>query len=122
MSTSPTFRPRSCASSSHGETLPSWSSFVTRSPSPARSVRPTVRSRRALQDYALAESPDSPPRERHDTREGTGLGRPWHVIVLDDDHNTCHGVALALSSVLPGVSYEQGLTLADRIHHSGQAV
>ena len=64
----------------------------------------------------------SPPRERLDRGEGTGLGRPWHVIVLNDDHNTFQGVALALSSVVPGVSYEQGLKLADRIHNSGQAI
>ena len=64
----------------------------------------------------------SPPRERLDRGERTGLGRPWHVIVLNDDHNTFQGVALALSSVVPGVSYEQGLKLADRIHNSGQAI
>ena len=31
-------------------------------------------------------------------------------------------MAFALSSVLPGVSFEQGLALANRIHHSGRAV
>ena len=45
--------------------------------------------------------------------EGTGLGRPWHVIVLNDDHNTFEGVAFALSHTLPGVSYERGLEIAD---------
>ena len=64
----------------------------------------------------------APPRERLDRGEGTGLGRPWHVIVLNDDHNTFQGVAFALSSVIPGVSYEAGLRLADRIHSSGQAI
>jgi ATP-dependent Clp protease adaptor protein ClpS len=64
----------------------------------------------------------TPPREDLDTGEGTGLGRPWHVIVLNDDHNTFQGVAFALSAVLPGVSYDQGLKLADRIHGSGQAI
>jgi ATP-dependent Clp protease adaptor protein ClpS len=44
------------------------------------------------------------------------------VIVLNDDHNTFQGVAFALSSVLPGVSYDRGLELANRIHNSGQAV
>jgi ATP-dependent Clp protease adaptor protein ClpS len=44
------------------------------------------------------------------------------VIVLNDDHNTFQGVAFALSSVLPGVSYERGLQIADRIHSSGQAI
>jgi len=81
-----------------------------------------VLTRRTLPDYALAVSTVSPPRERLDTGEGTSLGRPWHVIVLNDDHNTFQGVALALSSVVPGVSYEQGLKLADRIHNSGQAI
>jgi ATP-dependent Clp protease adaptor protein ClpS len=64
----------------------------------------------------------TPPRERLDRGEGTGLGWPWLVIVLNDDHNTFQGVAFALSSVIPGVSYEAGLRLADRIHSSGQAV
>src|SRR5207302_5665546 len=64
----------------------------------------------------------TPPRERLDRGEGTGLGRPWNVIVLNDDHNTFEGVAFALSDVLPGVSYEAGLRLADLIHNSGQAI
>jgi ATP-dependent Clp protease adaptor protein ClpS len=64
----------------------------------------------------------TPPRERLDTGEGTGLGRPWHVIVLNDDHNTFQGVAFALSSVIPGVDYERGMALANRIHTTGQAI
>ncbi|MGH3009400.1 MAG: ATP-dependent Clp protease adaptor ClpS [Gaiellaceae bacterium] len=64
----------------------------------------------------------TPPRERLGRGEGTGLGRPWHVIVLNDDHNTFQGVAFALSSVIPGLSYDAGLRLADRIHSSGQAI
>jgi ATP-dependent Clp protease adaptor protein ClpS len=64
----------------------------------------------------------APPRERLDRGEGTGLGRPWHVIVPNDDHNTFQGVAYALSSVIPGLSYEAGLRLADRIHSAGQAI
>jgi ATP-dependent Clp protease adaptor protein ClpS len=64
----------------------------------------------------------TPPRERLDRGEGTGLGPPWHVIVLNDDHNTFQGVAAALSAVLPGVSYDGGMRLANRIHSSGQAI
>jgi ATP-dependent Clp protease adaptor protein ClpS len=64
----------------------------------------------------------TPPRERLDRGEGTGLGRPWLVIVLNDDHNTFEGVAFALSSVIPGVSYDEGMGLANRIHASGQAL
>ena len=64
----------------------------------------------------------TPPRERLDRGEGTGLGRPWLVIVLNDDHNTFQGVAAALSAVIPGVSYEDGMGLANRIHNSGQAL
>jgi ATP-dependent Clp protease adaptor protein ClpS len=64
----------------------------------------------------------TPPRERLDRDEGTGLGRPWNVIVLNDNHNTFEGVAFALSSVIPGVSYDAGLRLADRIHNAGQAI
>jgi ATP-dependent Clp protease adaptor protein ClpS len=64
----------------------------------------------------------TPPRERLDRGDGTGLARPWHVIVLNDDHNTFQGVAFALSSVIPGVSYDQGMALANRIHSTGQAI
>ena len=64
----------------------------------------------------------TPPRERLGRGEGTGLGRPWNVIVLNDNHNTFEGVAFALSGVLPGVSYDAGLRLADRIHNAGQAI
>jgi ATP-dependent Clp protease adaptor protein ClpS len=64
----------------------------------------------------------TPPRERLDRGEGTGLGRPWSVIVLNDNHNTFEGVAFALSGVIPGVSYDAGLRIADRIHATGQAV
>ena len=64
----------------------------------------------------------TPPRERLDRGEGTGLGPPWHVIVLNDDHNTFQGVAAALSAVLPGVSYDGGMRLANRIHNSGRAI
>jgi ATP-dependent Clp protease adaptor protein ClpS len=44
------------------------------------------------------------------------------VIVLNDNHNTFEGVAAALASTLPGVTYERGLALANRIHVSGLAV
>jgi ATP-dependent Clp protease adaptor protein ClpS len=64
----------------------------------------------------------TPPRERLDTGAGTGLGRPWSVIVLNDDHNTFQGVAFALSSVLPGVDYEQGMGMANTIHTKGLAI
>ena len=64
----------------------------------------------------------TPPRERLDRGEGAGLGRPWLVIVRNDDHNTFEGVAFALSNVIPGVSYDDGMSLANRIHNSGQAL
>jgi ATP-dependent Clp protease adaptor protein ClpS len=64
----------------------------------------------------------TPPRERLDRGEGTGLGRPWNVIVRNDNHNTFEGVAFALSGVIPGVSYTAGLRLADKIHATGQAI
>ena len=72
--------------------------------------------------YPLAVSTLTPPKERLDTGDGTGLGRPWQVIVLNDDHNTFEGVAFALSSVLPGVDYDKGMTFANAIHHRGLAV
>jgi len=64
----------------------------------------------------------TPPRERLDRGSGIGLGRPWNVIVLNDNHNTFQGVAFALSSVLPSIDYDAGMRLADRIHNTGLAI
>ena len=61
-------------------------------------------------------------KERLDRGTGTGLGAPWNVIVLNDNHNTFEGVAFALSATIPGVSYDRGMALANRIHNSGQAI
>jgi ATP-dependent Clp protease adaptor protein ClpS len=52
----------------------------------------------------------------------TGLDDNWRVIVLNDDHNTFEGVATALSRVLPGVSYDQGMAMANTIHNTGRAI
>jgi ATP-dependent Clp protease adaptor protein ClpS len=64
----------------------------------------------------------TPPKERLDEGTGSGLGGAWRVIVLNDNHNTFEGVAFALAQTIPGVDYDRGLTLADRIHNTGQAV
>jgi ATP-dependent Clp protease adaptor protein ClpS len=53
---------------------------------------------------------------------GTGLGDAWRVIVLNDNHNTFDGVARALSSIVPGVTLDQGYAIADKIHNTGQAI
>ena len=60
--------------------------------------------------------------ERISRGSGSSLGEPWKVIVLNDSHNTFEGVAAALSRILPGVSYDQGLRIADRIHSTGRAI
>ncbi len=44
------------------------------------------------------------------------------MIVLNDDHNTFEGVAFALSATIPGVSYDRGMSFANRIHNSGLAI
>jgi ATP-dependent Clp protease adaptor protein ClpS len=64
----------------------------------------------------------TPPRER--VRRGTGgrTGDAWRVIVLNDNHNTFEGVAFALASTIPGVDFDRGMALANRIHNTGQAV
>jgi ATP-dependent Clp protease adaptor protein ClpS len=68
-------------------------------------------------------SPDTltPPRERAGRGTRGDRDDPWHVIVLNDDHNTFQGVAAALATVIPGVDYDQGMRLANRIHRSGRA-
>jgi ATP-dependent Clp protease adaptor protein ClpS len=64
----------------------------------------------------------SPPRERLRRTGGTGLGGAWRVIVLNDNHNTFEGVAFALAQVIPGVDYDRGMAIANRIHSTGQAI
>jgi ATP-dependent Clp protease adaptor protein ClpS len=64
----------------------------------------------------------TPPQERARKGPGTGSGDAWRVIVLNDNHNTFEGVAFALAETIPGVDYDQGMRLANRIHSSGQAV
>ena len=53
---------------------------------------------------------------------GSGLDDNWRVIVLNDNHNTFDGVASILSSIVPGITLDQGYAIADRIHNSGQAI
>jgi ATP-dependent Clp protease adaptor protein ClpS len=60
--------------------------------------------------------------ERLDRGAGSGLGDAWKVIVLNDDHNTFDGVAAALAAVVPGVTFDRGMALANRIHNTGLAV
>jgi ATP-dependent Clp protease adaptor protein ClpS len=61
-------------------------------------------------------------KERVDRGTGSGVGAPWNVVVLNDNHNTFEGVAFAIASTIPGVSYERGMALATRIHNSGRAI
>ena len=64
----------------------------------------------------------TPPRERTRRSDEAGLGSAWRVIVLNDDHNTFEGVAFALAQTVPGVDYDRGMSLANRIHSTGQAI
>ena len=67
----------------------------------------------------------SPPRrapKQRDAGPGSSAGRPWLVIVRNDDHNTFDGVAFALARTIPGVTFERGMALADTIHIAGKAV
>jgi ATP-dependent Clp protease adaptor protein ClpS len=61
-------------------------------------------------------------KERVARGTGSGIGAPWNVVVLNDDHNTFEGVAFALASTIPGISYERGIALANKIHNSGRAI
>jgi ATP-dependent Clp protease adaptor protein ClpS len=64
----------------------------------------------------------TPPRERARPTDGPRLGGAWRVIVLNDDHNTFEGVAFALAQVIPGVDYDRGMAIANRIHSTGRAI
>ncbi len=52
----------------------------------------------------------------------SGSDRPWLVIVKNDSHNTFDGVAFALAHTIPGLTFEGGMVLANRIHTAGQAI
>ena len=64
----------------------------------------------------------TPTRVRPTDGSGSDLDAPWLVIVLNDDHNTFDGVAFALAAVLPGIGFDQGMALANRIHNTGRAI
>ena len=70
----------------------------------------------------MAVEPSTPTKERVRGDAGSGVGGAWRVIVLNDNHNTFDGVAFALADVIPGVTYDSGLRLANRIHETGQAI
>jgi|SRR5919204_2036551 ATP-dependent Clp protease adaptor protein ClpS len=67
-------------------------------------------------------APATPTKERPRTGRDGGAGDAWRVIVLNDNHNTFDGVALALATVLPGMTFDRGMALANRIHNTGGAV
>src|SRR5881398_2441616 len=64
----------------------------------------------------------TPPKERLDRDNASRLGDAWRVIVLNDNHNTFEGVAFALAQTIPGVDYDRGMALANKIHNSGRAI
>ncbi len=64
----------------------------------------------------------TPPKERLDRGDRTGRSNAWRVIVLNDNHNTFEGVAFALAQTIPGVDYDRGMALANKIHERGQAI
>ncbi len=65
--------------------------------------------------------PKAPKPRARDPRDGGGDDRPAHVIVLNDNHNTFEGVAMALARFIPGVDYDRGMALANAIHSAGRA-
>jgi ATP-dependent Clp protease adaptor protein ClpS len=64
----------------------------------------------------------TPPRERTRRSSGPTKGDATRVIVLNDSHNSFEGVAFALAQTIPGVDYDKGMRLANKIHTSGQAI
>lgn len=53
---------------------------------------------------------------------GSGLGGSWLVIVRNDDHNTFEHVARTLARFIPGIDYDKGMGLANKIHSTGRAI
>src|SRR3954468_25044328 len=70
----------------------------------------------------MSIAPATPTKKRPSTGRGDGTGDACRVIVLNDNHNTFDGVAFALATVLPGVGFDDGMALANRIHSTGQAI
>jgi ATP-dependent Clp protease adaptor protein ClpS len=64
--------------------------------------------------------PAQKPREQG-PGDGPGMGDPVSVIVLNDNHNTFEGVAAILARYIPGVDYDRGIALANKIHNAGSA-
>jgi len=74
----------------------------------------------AMSTVETVRPPARKPRPRG-PGDDLGGGQPCHVIVLNDDHNTFEHVAATLARVVPGVDYDRGMALANRIHNSGRA-
>ena len=64
----------------------------------------------------------TPPKTRLRRTTGSGNGDAWRVVVRNDDHNTFEGVAFALAQTIPGIDYDRGMSLANKIHSTGQAI
>src|SRR5260370_35134790 len=64
----------------------------------------------------------TPPKERVRKGSGSRTGDSWRVIVLNDNHNSFEGVAFALAQTIPGVDYDKGMALANKIDSTGQAI
>ena len=52
----------------------------------------------------------------------TARGGNWHIIVLNDNHNTFEHVANTLARFLPEITVDRGYRIADAIHNQGQAI
>lgn len=77
---------------------------------------------RALNELVrLAAERDREAVEERQTRGPSVHQERWLVVVMNDDHNTFEGVAVALSQTLPNTTFLRGLELADQIHGSGRA-
>ena len=70
----------------------------------------------------MTVAPSTPTKERPTRDTGGRTGDAWRVIVLNDNHNTFEGVAFALAQTIPGVDYDKGMALANKIHTTGQAL
>ena len=83
----------------------------------ARELDRGERPRASYEPPGVARRDDARPRNASTAARAPASATPWHVIVLNDNHNTFDGVAAALARVLPASPSTEGLALREPDPH-----